>query len=163
MKILSIIAVMALSAGVVACAKTPEKNVKATMNTEINNNNKGENKMKVTELTAEMFKQKIMNYEKNPQSWTFEGNKPAIIDFYATWCGPCKATAPVLEELAKEYDGKIDIYKVDIDQQQELASMFGIRSVPSLLFIPKTGEPQMAVGALGKADFKKAIGEIMGL
>ena len=113
--------------------------------------------MKTKELTAEEFKNKIMDYEKNPQKWEFKGNLPAIIDFYATWCGPCKATAPILDSLAEEYDGQLDIYKVDVDKEQELATMFGIRSVPSILFIPKEGTPKIQVGAMSKMQFEEVI------
>ena len=111
-------------------------------------------------LTAETFKAKVFNYEKN-QQWVFEGERPCMIDFYADWCGPCKMVAPVLEELAKEYDGKVDIYKVDTEVEQELASVFGIQSIPSLLFVPKNGQPQMAQGALPKATFVKAINDVL--
>ena len=114
-------------------------------------------KMNTTELTLSEFKNKVMDYEKNPQSWDFKGDKPAIIDFYATWCGPCKATAPILDSLAEAYQGKIDVYKVDVDKEQELASMFGIQSIPSLLFIPMKGEPKMQVGAMGRLDLENAI------
>ncbi|MHC1705432.1 MAG: thioredoxin [Tenuifilaceae bacterium] len=113
-------------------------------------------------LTAETFKQKVFNYEKNTE-WKFEGEKPAIIDFYADWCGPCKMVAPILEELSKEYDGKLNIYKVDTESEQELASVFGIRSIPSLLFIPKDAQPQMAQGALPKDSFKKAFKDVLGV
>ena len=112
-------------------------------------------------LSKAEFLTKVANFEANPKEWKYLGNKPCIIDFYATWCGPCKAVAPVLEELAEEYAGKIDIYKVDVDQEQELAGAFGIRSVPSILFVPMDGQPQMAMGAMSKADFKKAIEEIL--
>ena len=114
-------------------------------------------KMNTTELTLSEFKNKVMDFDKNPDSWNFKGDKPAIIDFYATWCGPCKATAPILDSLAEEYQGKIDVYKVDVDKEQELASIFGIRSIPSLLFIPMKGEPKMQVGAMGRIDLEKAI------
>ncbi len=114
-------------------------------------------KMNTTELTLSEFKNKVMDYEKNPQSWDFKGDKPAIIDFYATWCGPCKATAPILDSLAEEYKDKIIVYKVDVDKEQELASMFGIRSIPSLLFIPMQGDPKMQVGAMGRMDLENAI------
>jgi thioredoxin len=110
-------------------------------------------------LTTEQFKEKIFNYETN-NDWTYSGELPAIIDFYADWCGPCKMVAPVLEELSKEYEGKLNIYKVDTDKEQELADVFGIRSIPSILFIPKEGKPQMAMGALPKEAFVKAINEI---
>ncbi|MDN5353246.1 MAG: thioredoxin 1 [Candidatus Cloacimonadota bacterium] len=111
-------------------------------------------------LTTETFKEKIFNYEKN-KDWKFEGDLPAIIDFYADWCGPCKMVAPVLEDLAKEYNGKLNIYKVNTEEQQELAAAFQIRSIPSILFIPKDGQPQMATGALPKESFKKAIADIL--
>lgn len=114
----------------------------------------------IEHLTAETFKQKVFNYETNKE-WKFEGAKPALIDFYADWCGPCKMVAPILEELAGEFDGKIDIYKVDTEEQQELASVFGIQSIPSLLFIPLNDQPQMAMGALPKDSFKQAFKEVL--
>lgn len=116
----------------------------------------------VTHLTKETFKEKVFNYEKN-QQWTFEGTKPCLIDFYADWCGPCKMVAPVLEELDKEYNGKIDIFKVNTEVEQELASIFGIQSIPSLLFVPTDAQPQMAMGALPKDTFVKAIKEVLGV
>lgn len=115
----------------------------------------------VKHLTKAEFLQKVYNYEKNPEIWKYEGDKPAIIDFYATWCGPCKMVAPILEELAKEYDGKIVIYKIDTDKEKELASAFGIRSIPTLLFIPKSGDPQVSQGAMPKEGLKKAIDEFL--
>lgn len=114
-------------------------------------------KMNTTELTLSEFKNKVMDFEKDPDNWNFKGDKPAIIDFYATWCGPCKATAPILDSLAEEYKDKIVVYKVDVDKEQELASVFGIRSIPSLLFIPMQGDPKMQVGAMGRIDLEKAI------
>ncbi len=111
-------------------------------------------------LTKESFKQKIHDYEKN-KDWKFLGEKPAIIDFYADWCGPCKAVAPILEELANDYKGKINIYKVDTEQEQELAAAFGIRSIPSLLFAPLGEKPQMAMGALPKSSFEEIISELL--
>ena len=116
----------------------------------------------IEHLTLETFKQKVFNFEKNTD-WKFEGDKPAIIDFYADWCGPCKMVAPILEELSAEYDGKLNIYKVDTESEQELASVFGIKSIPSLLFIPKDSQPQMAQGALPKDSFKKAFKEVLGV
>ena len=107
-------------------------------------------------LTKETFKNKVFNYETN-KDWKFEGNKPCIIDFYADWCGPCKMVAPVLEELSKEYNGKVDIYKVDTEDQQELAAVFGIRSIPSILFVPQEGQPKMSMGAMPKNSFKQII------
>ena len=123
--------------------------------------NKEEKKMNVKELTLESFKNSIMDYEANPNEWKFKGERPAVIDFYAVWCGPCKATAPILDSLAKEYDGKVDFYKVDIDKQQELSTMFDIRSIPTLLFIPKEGKPQMQVGAMDHTQLENAIKSIL--
>ena len=113
-------------------------------------------------LTKETFLTKVFNYEANKE-WKFEGDKPCIIDFYADWCGPCKMVAPVLEELSKEYEGKLDVYKVDTEQETELAAIFGIRSIPSLLFVPKDGQPQMAMGALPKESFVKAFKDVLGV
>lgn len=113
-------------------------------------------------LTMQSFKEKVFDFEKNKE-WKFEGELPCIIDFYADWCGPCKMVAPVLEELSKEYAGKINVYKIDTEKEQELASMFGIRSIPSLLFVPKEGQPQMAMGALPKEAFKDAISSVLGV
>jgi thioredoxin len=111
-------------------------------------------------LTKETFQDKVFNYEKNKE-WKFEGELPCVIDFYADWCQPCKMVAPILEELSKEYDGKINIYKVDTEDQQELAGAFGIRSIPSLLFCPMGEQPQMAQGALPKESFKQVIEEVL--
>ena len=116
--------------------------------------------MKLEHLTNETFKEKIFNYENNKE-WKFEGEIPAIIDFYADWCGPCKTIAPILEELKAEYGDKLDIFKVNTEEQRELSSVFGIQSIPSLLFIPKEGQPQMAMGALQKETFKQAISEVL--
>lgn len=125
------------------------------------NNAKKENTMKTIHLTKADFLKKVADYETNPQEWKYLGDKPALIDFYATWCGPCKALAPVLEELAAEYGDQIYIYKVDTSEEQELAAVFGIRSIPSLLFIPREGKPQMAVGAMPKAALKEHIDRIL--
>jgi len=118
-------------------------------------------KMIMTEnLTKQTFLEKVFNYEKN-KDWMYEGKLPAIIDFYADWCGPCKMIAPVLEELSNEYAGKINIYKVDTEAEQELAAAFAIRSIPSMLFIPISGQPQMANGALPKQELHKLIKEVL--
>lgn len=114
----------------------------------------------VEHLTSKTFKDKVFNYETN-KDWKFEGQKPALIDFYADWCAPCKMVAPILEELASEYEGKVDIYKVDTEQEREIAGMFGIQSIPSLLFIPTDGQPQMAMGALPKDSFEKAFKDVL--
>lgn len=111
-------------------------------------------------LTKETFKTKVFDFEAGKE-WDFAGDKPCIIDFYADWCNPCKAVAPVLEALAEEYEGKVDIYKVNTEQEQELAAMFNIRSIPSILFVPKDGQPQMALGALPRKSIVDAISEVL--
>jgi thioredoxin 1 len=114
----------------------------------------------VVHLTTKEFKEKVFNYDTNKE-WKYEGELPAIIDFYADWCGPCKMVAPVLKDLANDYAGKIMVYKVDTDKERELAAVFGISSIPTLLFVPKTGQPQAAMGALPRASFEKAITEVL--
>lgn len=114
--------------------------------------------MTTVKLTTEDFKLKVLDYTTQEQ-WNYQGTLPAIIDFYADWCGPCKMVAPVLEELAKEYNGKLIIYKVDTEKEQELAAIFDIRSIPTFLFIPMDGKPMLQPGALSKAVFKKVIDE----
>jgi len=109
-------------------------------------------------LTKDTFIQKVFNYETN-KDWKYEGELPCVVDFWAPWCGPCKMVGPILDELSNEYAGKVSFYKVNTDEEQELGSVFGIRSIPSLLFIPKEGQPKMAVGALPKEALKQAIEE----
>ena len=113
-------------------------------------------------LTKATFLEKVFNYEQH-QEWKFEGNLPCLIDFYADWCGPCKMVAPILEELSEEFKGKINIYKVNTEEENELSEMFGIQSIPSLLFIPVTGQPQMAKGAIPKETFIQAISDIFNI
>ncbi|MEN8138138.1 MAG: thioredoxin [Bacteroidota bacterium] len=112
--------------------------------------------MPTIKLTTEGFKKDIFDYTTK-QEWDFQGELPAIVDFYADWCGPCKMVAPILEELSDEYAGKINIYKVDTEVEQELAAVFGIRSIPSILFIPKEGQPMMQPGALPKESLVQVI------
>lgn len=112
--------------------------------------------MATIKLSTQDFKDKVFDYTKSNE-WSFSGDMPAIIDFYADWCGPCKMVAPILEELSDEYAGKINIYKVDTEKEQELSSVFGIRSIPSILFIPKDGQPMMQPGALPKDSLVQVI------
>ncbi len=142
------ILIMFLSVAIAACGNAQ-------------NSNKKEKNMKTIALTKADFLNKVANFEANPTEWKYLGDKPAIVDFYATWCGPCKAVAPILEELAAEYEGQIYVYKIDTDKEQELAGAFGIRSIPSLLFIPMNGQPQMSMGAMPKAELKKAIEDVL--
>ena len=113
-----------------------------------------------TQLTKETFLEKVFNFEKY-EEWKFEGDKPAIIDFYADWCGPCKMIAPILEQLSEEYKGKIDIYKIDTEVEQELSAAFGIRSIPTMLFCPMEDVPQMASGALPKTELERVIADVL--
>jgi thioredoxin len=97
-------------------------------------------------LTKTDFLEKVMDYEKNPSTWVYKGELPCIIDFYADWCAPCRITSPILEELAKEYSGKINVYKIDVQAEQELAAVFGIQGIPAFLYCPKDGNPSMTSG-----------------
>jgi len=110
-------------------------------------------------ITTQEFKDLVFNYEESKE-WKFKGDKPAVIDFYADWCAPCKMVAPIIEELSSEFEGKIDFYKVNTEVEQELSGAFGIRSIPSILFIPIEGQPQMSAGALPKNTFKEAFKDI---
>lgn len=114
-------------------------------------------KGEVIVLNKADFLSKVFNYEKNPTQWMYEGDKPCIIDFYADWCGPCKRVAPVLVELAEQYKDDLIIYKINVDNEKELAMAFGIQSIPTLLFVPKTGTPQVSQGALSKEQFVEQI------
>ena len=140
----------ALLLAVSACASNNKEN-------SVNQNK--EKNMETIHLTKAEFLKKVYDYEANPDTWKYAGDKPAIVDFYATWCGPCKALSPILEDLAKEYDGKIYIYKVDVDKESDLAGAFGIQSIPTLLFIPQDGQPVITQGMKSKNELKKMIDE----
>jgi len=150
-----LLAIAFLTVVVSACGNAPKTNNSSEVKT------KTENNMKTITLTKEEFLKRVADYEASPNEWKYLGDKPALVDFYASWCGPCKMVAPILEELAAEYEGEIYIYKVNTEEEQELASIFGIRSIPSLLFIPMNGKPQMAQGAMSKKDFKQAIDSVL--
>ena len=138
-----------------SCANAQDKTTEK--DAEVSSVQKVDKKGGTIKMTKSDFLIKIADYEKNPNEWKYLGDKPAIIDFYANWCGPCRSISPVLEELAKEYDGQIHIYKVNTDKERDLSGALGIQSLPSLLFIPMEGKPQMATGALPKETFKKII------
>ena len=116
---------------------------------------------KPIQLNKQTFLKRVYDFEKSPQNWVYAGDKPCIIDFYASWCGPCKTIAPILEDLAKEYDGQIYIYKVDVDAEPAIAAAFGVQSIPTILFSPMTGTPQMSQGAMPKESFQKMITEVL--
>lgn len=113
-------------------------------------------------LTTETFKEKVFDYTTG-EEWNYKGELPGIIDFYADWCGPCKMVAPIINELAEKYSGKLNVWKVDTDAQHELAANFGISSIPTILFIPMTGKPKMTAGAMPKASMEKIIEEDLGV
>ena len=134
-----------------ACSTAPAKDNEPTGNTD----------GQVVVLTSESFQKLVWDYKTNPQSWLFNGDQPCIIDFYADWCRPCKMVAPIMAELSAEYKGKIRIYKVNTDEQRELAGLFKINSIPAVMFVPKSGKPQMSVGAMQKADYVGMIQKIL--
>ncbi len=111
-------------------------------------------------LDGEAFKKKVFDWEKNKE-WAYSGELPAVVDFYAEWCGPCKVLGPILEDLSGKYEGRVSMFKVDIDKEPELAGLFGVQSVPTLLFIPKEGSPRMALGALPKQHLEKVMAEVL--
>ncbi len=134
-----------------------EQNVNVT-NQNVNQENTTGGKVKV--LTVAEFKADIYDYTQEKE-WKYKGNIPCIIDFYADWCGPCKMIAPIMEELAAEYDGKVNFYKVNVDNEGELAAVFGIQSIPAVLFVPLAKEPKMSVGAMNKEAYKNTIAEVL--
>jgi thioredoxin len=125
-------------------------------NTETGNN---ETQGEVEYLSYNTFLTKVWDFESNSQEWVYEGDVPCVIDFYADWCGPCKRVAPIMDDLAAKYDGKVKIYKINTDKERQLSAAFGIRSIPSVLFVPMTGKPMMQTGALPKDQYIKIIEE----
>lgn len=115
--------------------------------------------IKPTHLDKESFIKLIWDYEKSPDQWVYNSTTPSVIDFYADWCKPCRMVAPIMDELADEYKGKVNIYKIDVDVQKEIAGIFGIQSIPTVFFIPVNGKPILQPGALSKQDYKKIIDE----
>ena len=114
---------------------------------------------KVKQLTYKEFTKKVWDFEKDPSTFVYKGKLPAVIDFYADWCGPCRRVAPIMEKLAEEYDGKLLVYKVNVDQEKELSAAFQVKSIPMVLFIPLEGQPMMQVGAMQEAEYKKVVEE----
>ena len=114
---------------------------------------------KVKHLTYKEFTKKVWDFEKDPGTFVYKGKLPAVIDFYADWCGPCRRVAPIMEQMAEEYDGRLLVYKINVDQEKELASAFGVKSIPMVLFIPVEGQPMMQVGAMAEAEYKRVVEE----
>ncbi len=153
-----VLALILLATTAAGCtAQTQKSSSKATNS----NATSSESKTGTVAITKAEFLKKVVNYETTPDKWEFLGDKPVLVDFYASWCGPCKMIAPILEELAAEYRDQIVIYKVNTESEPELAAAFGIRSIPTLLFIPKDGDPQMSQGAMNKQQFQEAINKIL--
>ncbi|HOU68208.1 MAG TPA: thioredoxin [Paludibacteraceae bacterium] len=158
-KQLSIIALM--SVAMVSC--TPKGKKIKVINEETSINQINNKSMSAIEMNKAMFLEKVANYETNPSEFKYLGDKPAIIDFYATWCGPCKAMSPVIDEMAEKYGDKLVVYKIDVDKEGELAGLFHVQSIPTLLFIPMNGQPQISVGAISKANLQDAVTSVLGL
>jgi len=157
MKKLSIIGIIAFSLSFISCG-----NIQGNQPDEkpaITENNNDTNEAQVEYLTYESFKEKVWDFEANPNDWKYEGDVPCVIDFYADWCKPCKMVAPIMDKMAKEYDGKVKIYKIDTDKEKKLAGVFGIRSIPTVLFVPQEGRPAMQAGALPESEYKRIIEE----
>jgi thioredoxin len=157
--ILTLSAAMLISCSGKSGSKTGNDQNTTTVKTE--EVSAGKTEGKTMRLTTAQFKSKVMNYEKNPKQWVFEGDKPCIVDFYADWCKPCKMIAPIMEELAAKYEGQINIYKVNVDEEKELANVFGINSIPYVMFVAMQGEPSVQRGALPKEEYEKIIKEFL--
>ena len=142
---------------------TTENTIESDNKTDEAENNEVRGDGEVHQLTTSEFKEKVFNYDKDSE-WNYLGDKPCVIDFYADWCKPCKMVAPIMEELANDYDGEVIFYKIDVDKEKELAQYFGIRSIPSILFIPgDNSQPQMSTGAMQKQGYVDAINSIFKL
>ncbi len=159
MKKLSFLLILLFAANLMACTSSEgsEKN-SGKSKTEITGDTQNQN-AKPEHLTYDDFLKKVWNFEAHPQEWVYEGDVPCIIDFYADWCGPCKRVAPIMDELAKTYDGKLKVYKINVDHERQLASVFRVRSIPSVLFVPVNGKPQMQTGAMQKEAYFQVVKE----
>ena len=156
----------AMSVAMTSCSQTGDRNTAGRKNTaavaeSADKSGNGVSDGKVNYLTTEDFMTLVMDYKKNPQEWVYKGRRPAVVDFYATWCGPCRMMSPIVEETAKDYSGKVDFYKVDVDKEKELASAFGIQSIPTFLFIPEKGTPTVQMGAMEKAEFEELVKSVI--
>jgi len=159
---LSSIFVFVFAISLFSCTNTQgnqENNATAKIqkNTDGDGNEQVNNETKPEYLTYETFKEKVWDFEASPEEWNFKGEEPCVIDFYADWCKPCKMVAPIMDEMAQKYDGKVKIYKINTDKEKQLASVFRIRSIPAVLFIPKEGQPMMQTGALPRDSYVEII------
>lgn len=156
---LSLIFALVFTFALLSCTNTEgsQENNNVVVQENENQKNSDEEVTKPEYLTYETFKEKVWDFEENPEKWVYKGDTPCVIDFYADWCKPCKMVAPIMDEMAEKYDGKVKIYKIDTDKEKQLASVFRIRSIPSVLFIPKEGEPMMQTGALPKDSYIEII------
>jgi len=158
---LSLVFALVFTFALFSCTNTEgsqeNKNVVVQEKENESTNDSDEDVTKPEYLTYETFKEKVWDFEENPESWVYKGDTPCVIDFYADWCKPCKMVAPIMDEMAEKYDGKVKIYKIDTDKEKQLASVFRIRSIPSVLFIPKDGEPMMQTGALPRDSYIEII------
>jgi thioredoxin len=163
MKKLSFLFTILLSVTLISCtnlAGNTEGGQTNSANTNsISGDERSQDELKPEYLTYDSFLEKVWDFESNPQEWIYEGDVPCVIDFYADWCKPCRMVAPIMDDLAKEYNGKVKIYKIDVDKEKRLASVFQVRSIPSVLFSPMEGRPMMQAGALPKAQYIKIIEE----
>lgn len=159
MKKLFVIIGAAFVVGLLSCSNI--SGGQENSNLSLNNNSSDEtvSNAEVEHLTLDTFKEKVWDFEKNPGEWVYEGSEPCVIDFYADWCKPCKMVAPIMDELAVKYEGKVKIYKIDVDKEKQLAAIFGVRSIPAVLFSPMTGKPSMQTGALPKDQYIKIIND----
>lgn len=157
---LSLLLAFSLVFGITSCTAKSKNSTKDTTSEAKASTKKVEEKTYARHITQEQFIDLVADYNKT-DSWEFKGKVPVIVDFFATWCGPCKQIAPILEKLAKENDGKLIVYKVDVDDNKDISKALGIRSIPSLLFVPVEGKPSMSVGSLPEADLRKELAKIM--
>jgi thioredoxin len=158
MKKLSLTFILALSLAFFSCSNIKgNQESKSISDKETVENSNTQNQDEPEYLTYDSFLEKVWNFEENPQEWIYEGQVPCVIDFYADWCKPCKMVAPIMDDLAKEYKGKVKIYKIDVDKEKKLAQVFQVRSIPSVLFSPKEGRPMMQTGALPRDQYVRII------
>lgn len=153
--------VLGLLTFMVACNQTSENNTAESSNERDQNKHEQSvaGDIKPIYLTTDEFKELVWDYEANPEQWVFKGEIPCVVDFYADWCKPCKMVAPIMDDLADYYDGRVQIYKVNTDNERELATVFQVRSIPSILFAPQDGKPAMQAGAMTKEDYIRIIDE----